>query len=143
MKTKTRLTLSLSAALLLVNPAHADDGFPPPPSVCPNVIALQAVGVSQNVVQDNQRLWYTGRRNQKYATPNNWTFIIGKIPAANTSEAYTKAVIGMNTLSFQLGPFMGPIGKWICLYNTAEAYTAVTVYPPIATFKNADHFLTR
>lgn len=114
----------------------------PEPQVCPSVAAIQAIGVSRNVVQDNDGLWMAGRRDQKYNTNNDWTFILGKIPAPTASSAYNRAVVALQSLNFQLGPLNGPLGKWICWYSTSQGFTAVAINPPIAN-NNPSIFLNR
>lgn len=120
----------LPLALFLTNATFA--ALTPEPQVCPSEAAIKAVGVSRNTVQDDDGLWLTGRRNQKYGTQDSWTFVIGKIPASTASEAYDKAAVAMPSLSFQFGPLNGPLGKWVCYYSTAQGYTAVAANPPIA-----------
>jgi hypothetical protein len=136
---KKQLLISASAILLMQT---AQAAIPPQPEVCPPVAAVQAVGVSRNVVQDDDGLWFTGRRNQMYTTKSHWTFLIGRIPAPNASQAYNKAAAALGTLTFVLGPFFGPFGKWVCNYNTGANFPAVAINPPLtdnleAMFLNA------
>lgn len=105
----------------------------PQPQICPSVAEIQAVGVSNTPAQDSDGLWFTGRRDQLYNTGSRWSFIIGKITATSTTDAYNKANLGLGSLSFELGPVVGPIGKWVCYYRTANfGYQAIAVNPPIA-----------
>lgn len=139
MKVKTIILLTgMLSWFNVVNQAQADQ---PEPSVCPDVAAIKAIGVSPNAFQNSDQLWLTGRRDQKYGTVNNWTFIIGEIAAVSSTDAYNKATLALNSLKFELGPLKAPLGKWVCFYNTAQAYPAVAIYPPIATLKGATNFL--
>src|SRR6185295_2453869 len=75
---------------------------------CPRVIRLQEVGLSNNLVQDNNKRWYAGRTSQHYETPELWTFVIGDIGARDAVEALAEAKEALDTLSFNRGPFKGP-----------------------------------
>lgn len=134
-----KITHSLAAILALSSIAgfaFANHQQVPLPERCPSVSAIQAVGVSRNVIQGNNLVWYAGRRNQQYGTNNSWTFILGSIVAPTANTAYNNAVAGLTTLAFQLGPFKGPLDKWVCLYNTAQGYIGVTITTPIALTEN-------
>lgn len=137
---KLLLLFTLPFSFLLAT-AHAMT-FQHEPQVCPKANAIKTIGVSHNVVQNSTGLWFTGRRNQHYDTIHHWTFLIGNIPAISVDHAYQKASHAMETLSFQLGPIQGPLGKWLCLYTTAQGYEAVTIFPAIAN-NNASLFLNR
>lgn len=114
--------------------------LPPLPLKCPGVMSIQSVGVSVNTVKvDNA--WFAGRRNQMYDTTDHWTFILGNIQAADTAEAYAKAVLAMVSLNFQVGPQIGS-NKWVCLYNTLQGYPAIAITTPIG-FHDASHYLAR
>lgn len=136
MKKNLLMTLSFVLFLLFNDIAQATLA-PPIPQICPSANAIRTVGVSRNVVQaTNNGLWIAGRRNQKYGTNNNWTFVLGNIRANNVSDAYDKAVIGLTTLAFQLGPFLAQ-EHWLCLYNTIEGYMGLAVNPPVLSFSKA------
>ena len=137
MEKKLLITLTLPLSFLINAPSMA---FPIQPQKCPSISEIQSVGVSHHVAQDNDGLWFTGRRSQTYHTGSNWTFVIGKITATAVDDAYSKAVAGLGVLSFELGPVMGPIGKWVCYYRTTQfGYTAVAVNPPVAVNIAAPH----
>lgn len=123
---KTKLITALPLCLLALH-VQAQ------PQVCPTVAEIKAGGVSHNVAQEATGQWFTGRRNQTYGTGDHWTFILGKITATTVDDAYNKAVTSLDSLVFQLGPVIGPIGKWVCYYNNIQGYTAVAVNPPVAT----------
>lgn len=105
----------------------------PEPQICPSVASIRAVGVSRVVFQDNELFWVAGRRDQKYGTPNDWTFLIGRIVAANIDDAYQKATLGLNSLKLEIGPVTGPVGKWVCFYSTSQGYPAAAINPNIAS----------
>lgn len=132
----TSMLFSLSLPL-----AHALQAQPPQPQKCPDPAAIRAVGVSRTVLQSSN-LWFTGRRHQSYNTRDAWTFVLGNITATSASDAYNKAAVGLTSLSFPLGPIVGPLSKWLCLYTTNEGYTGVAITSPIA-LTNANQFLKR
>ena len=137
-------TYFFAATILALSlPQLVQAAIPPQPQRCPTAAAIQAVGVSRNMIQDNDGLWVTGRRNQKYGTTDDWTFLIGKFPATTANQAYTKAVTAMTTLNFQMGPLNGPLSKWICWYSTAEGYTATAINPPITSNVEPGVFLKK
>lgn len=107
------------------------------PARCPNIIGIQAVGVSQTVTEVIDGFWLAGRRSQQYDTNSYWTFLMTNIPATSATEAYVKASTSLSTLRFDIGPLMGPLGKWICYYHTAEGYRAMTINPPIAQVQDS------
>lgn len=135
---KKNLLMTLSFTLFLLFNDIAQAMVPPPqPQICPSVAAIRSVGVSRTVVQaSNNGLWIAGRRNQQYGTADHWTFVLGNIVASNISDAYDKAVIGLTTLSFQLGPFLAQ-EHWLCLYNTVEGYMALAINPTVLSFSKA------
>ncbi len=131
MNTKLFTALSIPLSLLSFNQAIAAS---PQPQMCPQASAIRAVGVSQNMVDEGNNLWFTGRRNQNYGTASKWTFVMSKIPSTSVNDSYSKAVDALASLSFTVGPVMGPIGKWVCYYRNDRGYSSVAVNPPIATF---------
>ncbi len=139
MNIKKYMALSLPLFLLTINTEAAPF---PQPQVCPDVASIQNVGVSHRMVQETSFNWFTGRRDQKYNTDYNWTFLIGKIPAATVDQAYNLAVLGLSSLSFTLGPVIGPLEKWVCYYSNAEGFPAVAVSPPIG-FNNPSIFFNQ
>ena len=125
------LAISLPFYLLSFG-TQANIGRPPEPQRCPRADEIKNVGVSHKMVEESTSFWFTGRRNQRYNTSSNWTFIIAKIPAVSVDEAYGKAVDGLQSLNFDLGPVVGPVGKWLCYYHNTKGYPAVAIYPPVA-----------
>ena len=136
MKTRLITALSLPLCLLTFN----TQAKPPEPQVCPRASDIRAIGVSHNMVEEGHHLWFTGRRDQKYGTTSNWTFLMGKIPATSVNDAYGKAVVALTTLQFSGGPVIGPLDKWVCYYRNDKGYPAIAVNPPIARF-NEQHFI--
>lgn len=132
---KLSLAFAALVSILMVKPGICSSLQEPPR--CPNVIGIHAVGVSQTVAELIDGFWIAGRRNQKYDTTTNWTFLMTNIPATSATEAYVKASSSLPSLRFDIGPLMGPIGKWICYYHTAEGYRAMTITPPIAQVQDA------
>lgn len=122
---------SLASVVLLVAPIAEAQSIPQP-QMCPSAANIRAVGVSRNTIQDGNGLWITGRRNQAYGTTNQWTFLLGNIPASNISDAYNKAAAALPSLILLVGPVKDTLGRWSCVYNTAQGYMAVTITPPIA-----------
>jgi hypothetical protein len=111
--------------------AVAASTIPPQPSVCPSVAAIKPVGVSQNTRQI-QKLWFAGRRNNMYQTADQWTFIVGNIPATNTVDAFQKAMVGLKTLFLQTGPFYDlQWNRWICMYATLGGLPAIALNPSL------------
>lgn len=131
MKSKLITALSLPLSLLAFNQATA---AVPQPQMCPQASAIKAVGVSHNMVDEGNSLWFTGRRNQNYGTASSWTFVMSKIPSTSVNDSYSKAVTALSTLASSGGPVMGPIGKWVCYYRNDKGYPSIAVNPPIATF---------
>lgn len=131
MKNKIFPIVSIYLSLLAFE-TKAMDPLQPIPQICPSVSAIQSVGVSQNVTQDDVGQWVTGRRNQSYGTGSSWTFIVARIDAVSVADAYSKATMALSTLMFQLGPVMGPLGKWVCYYSVDQDYTVVAINPAIA-----------
>lgn len=120
--------------LLGISPAFADPEAPP--QVCPSVAAIQSIGVSQNATQESTGLWFTGRRNQSYGTGSQWTLLMGNISAQSVAQAYLKANDALSSLFFQVGPVVGPMGKWLCYYNNSAGYSTIAVYPAVADNSN-------
>lgn len=108
----------------------------PKPKTCPAVAAITAIGVSRNVQPNGEDLWVAGRRDQQYGTIDDWTFLIGNIPATGIDQAYHEATSALASLAFQKGPLTGPLSKWLCYYTTLQGYTAVTINPPIVSNEN-------
>lgn len=123
--------LFLSASAILALSVSSMTFATPQPQICPSVSAIQAVGVSRTVIKLDNR-WYAGRRNQMYDTTDAWSFIIGNMNVVTANDAYNAATTALPSLVFRMGPFTGPIGKWVCLYNTDESFPAVAVTTPIA-----------
>lgn len=118
---------AILASLLAVNYTYA---LPPQPAVCPDVNFIKVGSVSNVVLQVNN-LWIAGRRNMTYNTTDHWTFLMTNIKAANSTEAYQKALLALTTLTFQLGPISGS-EKWLCLYSSDSGNPAYTITTPIA-----------
>jgi len=130
MKRNYFTAFSFPLCLLLISTQA--NSIVPEPQVCPSAASIQAVGVSHKMVQESNDLWFSGRRNQFYDTHSHWTFVIGKIAASSVDDAYNKAVLNLNSLTFQMGPVEGPVGKWVCYYHASFGADAVAVNPPIA-----------
>lgn len=130
MKRKYLYPMTLPFCLLFTT-AQAHN-LAPQPQICPSAASIQAIGVSHKMVQESNSLWFTGRRDQFYDTHSRWTFVIGKIAATSVDDAYQKAVLNLNSLTFQMGPVEGPVGKWVCYYHANYGADAVAVNPPIA-----------
>ena len=94
---KKKLFLALLLPLNLF-PFNMQAAQPAEPQHCPSAASIISVGVSHNMVEDSDGLWFTGRRNQKYDTCNNWTFILAKISANSVNDAYSQAIGGLSTL---------------------------------------------
>ena len=120
--------VSLTAQLAF---AFTANELPPQPGVCPAVSAIKPIGVSHSTRQV-AKMWFAGRRNNLYGTSDQWTFIVGNIAAANTTDAFDKAMVGLKTLSFQTGPFYDvQWNRWFCLYNTNGGLPALAINPPL------------
>lgn len=128
MQKKLVLIVTSFLALLFTTVSFAR---PPEPAVCPTVAALAAAGVSRTTIDIN-RLWFAGRRNNKFATVDNWTFIVGNIPAVDVNDAYVKATASLPSLFLQAGPFYdSEWNRWVCVYGTIQGYPAITMNPPL------------
>jgi hypothetical protein len=115
-------------ALLFTSFSYAK---PPQPSICPTVAALSSLGVSRTTLAINS-LWFAGRRNQKYGTANNWTFIVGDIPAVDVNDAFLKATSSLPSLFLQAGPFFdSEFDRWLCIYGNAKGYPSIAFNPPL------------
>jgi len=135
MKTKLSFTVTTMVALLGMNVAFATSS---PPVDCPNPAAIQAAGVSSNVVKVNDG-WFAGRRHELYGTTHLWTFAIANIAANDAQDAYNKAVTGLKSLVFLAGPVIEN-GRWVCSYQTSvEGYSAFAVTPPISLAETVNY----
>jgi len=103
--------------------------------VCPSVINIENVGLSENVVQSADGKWYTGRMAQSYGTQQLWTFVIGGITAPDKQKAITFANLALSTLSYKSGPTIHPSGQYLCVYNNDFGYLSGAITPPINDFK--------
>lgn len=122
---------SAASLFFLSTASIAQVSLPPEPLKCPDVSAIQSVGVSHTTLQIDNR-WFAGRRHQAYQTSDLWTFLLGNIVAMTSAEAYTKAAEALPTLTFRMGPFTSS-DHWVCLYSTdVNNLPAVTVTNPIA-----------
>jgi|ERR1700733_5107755 len=99
--------------------------------LCPAVSKIQDVGLSDNLVKDNDGKWYAGRISQNYGTANLWTFVIGGISAPNKEKAVTFANLALSSLSYSSGPSKAPGGKYLCVYNNDFDYLSGAVTPPL------------
>lgn len=139
---KKKLFIGILPPLLALGMAYATQPIPHPiPQNCPSVAAIQAVGVSMNAFQDDDGLWFTGRRNQMYGTSSNWTLIVGGIAASSSNDAFSKATATLSGLRFAVGPVAGPLGKWLCYYQPVSNYAVVTVNPPITMLNTAHPYV--
>ena len=101
------------------------------PSNCPSVAQIQSVGLSVNLVRDNNGKWYAGRTAEHYGTLELWTFVIGQISAANSAGALDEAYEGLSTLVYKFGPVKGPANKWGCIYDNDQGYVSGAITPPV------------
>ncbi len=101
------------------------------PTQCPLVSKIQNAGLSNNLVQDQNGLWYAGRTHEHYGTPYKWTFVIGEIKAPDRVKALLEGYEALSTLSYKSGPTKAPSGKWLCLYNNDEGFASGAITPPI------------
>jgi hypothetical protein len=139
---KKLLMLATTAIVLLASPFAM--ARPPQPSVCPTVSAISTPGVSRNTIEIDQ-LWFAGRRHMTYQTGNEWTFVMGNIPAVNANDAFLKASDNLITLFLQAGPFFDyEWNRWVCLYATGAGYPAVAMNPPLVSLDaNVKAFVTK
>lgn len=103
-----------------------------PPHRCPNVAILQEVGLSDNLVRDNDGKWYAGRTSQDYGTRQHWTFVIGGISAPTKQKALLEANEALATLRYHSGPSKAPADKWLCLYDNDDDLPSGAVTPPVS-----------
>lgn len=123
----------LIAATILAFSAAAQ-AMPAKPAKCPGVPALKSIGLSKDVVirDKTDKTWAVGRMKHKFDTRDDWTFVVGKIEADNTKEAYKKAASALKTLRFQQGPIaVQRYNRWACTYSNDRAYPAVAMTPSI------------
>lgn len=138
MKKKLLCVLSAVAVSIVSQIAIAAIPQPPQPAVCPSVAAIKPVGVSQNTRQIS-KLWFAGRRANKYGTADAWTFIIGDIPAIDNVDAFQKAMVGLKTIFLQTGPFYDmQWNRWVCLYATQGGLPAIAMNPPLDSGSNTN-----
>lgn len=138
MKRHLFLVTILSLTILFSMNAKANIAIAEPQN-CPDVSAMKSAGVSKNVLTLHSGLWLAGRRDQLYNTPNHWAFLVGNIKADNATQAYSSAAKSLDSLIFAFGPFLGPLGKWICTYTNAQGYTVVTLTPPLLGSLNSQY----
>lgn len=108
-------------------------GQPSLPSSCPDVIDIQMVGLSNNVVIDNIGHYWAGRNNQFYNTPLMWTFAIGDIYAPTPAAALAEAKEALLSLKYLTGPVIIFHDEWLCLYSNDEGFQSGAVTPPYKT----------
>jgi hypothetical protein len=101
------------------------------PLTCPSTSQIQQVGLSKQLIQDNNGRWYAGRTIQNYGTPEQWTFIIGGIRARNESSAYFMAQHALKSLRSITRPVPVPADKWLCLYSNHAGYLSGAITPPV------------
>ena len=127
------LLVSFTAQLAF---AYSASDMPPQPNMCPAVGAIKPIGVS-HATRQIAKMWFAGRRSNLYGTSDQWTFIVGNIPAKNKTEAFNAAMVGLKTLSFMSGPFYDvQWNRWFCLYNTANGLPALAINPTIDSSTN-------
>jgi hypothetical protein len=143
---KKNILCVLSGAVLTIA-AQAAIAFtvPQQPANCPSVALIKPQGVSHNTIQIN-KLWFAGHRAYTYNTPDEWTFVVGNIPAIDAVDAFNKGMFSLKTLTFQSGPFYeAQLNRWVCSYASAGVgYPALAFNPPLissasnlqAEFKN-------
>ena len=131
-----KIFLTAGIAFFLSMNAWADNK----PSACPSVAAIKKIGLSGNIIQDNDGKWYAGRTSQNYETKEKWTFVIGGITAANKVDAMKKAKDALATLCYRSGPKKAPANKWLCLYDNNKHYLSGAVTPPIDDFDGMKYY---
>ena len=115
MKLKFMARTLLPFAILVSQASFAT--MPPKPAKCPDASAIRSVGI-ELVQRDNDGTWVGGVQANKYQTNDLWTFIVGKIPANNETDARTKALKSLNSLRFIQGPFANPqYNVWVCIFG--------------------------
>jgi hypothetical protein len=102
------------------------------PVVCPSVSAIQSVGLSNRLAQDNDGKWYAGRVSQYYGTSDQWTFVIGGISAPNKQKAIEFANLALSSLHLITpNPVKITGGKYACKYSNDFDYLSGAITPPI------------
>lgn len=117
----------LIVLLLAISSCYA---LPPKPAMCPSVIEIKNIGLSDNMARDSNGHWYAGRTAEHYNTPERWTFVIGNIFANSKVEALAEAYEALQSIVYVSGPIMAPSDKWLCLYSNAEGYPSGAITPP-------------
>lgn len=127
---KFLLSIGLPLSLALVNPAMAFS-FSDKPSQCPSAAAIQQAGLDLTVEDTSKGFWFSVALAEDYDTDDTWSFVIAEIEATSQEDAQSKAIKGLDSLQLAVGPIKGPLGKWICQYQTQEGYFAAAINPPI------------
>lgn len=135
--------LLVAATLLAVSVTAS--AMPAKPKKCPSASALHDVGLSRDIVvqNDKDQTWIVGHLRDDYGTKNDWTFLVANIQADDEEDAYNKAKDSLNSLSFAQGPVaIQQISKWACAYNTDEGYLGISVTPAFdgANFGNVTSY---
>jgi len=128
---KINLLLAISMALL-ATAAHA---IPPKPERCPGADSIASVGITHEIItRDMNGEWVVLKPSSEYdTTGTRWSFIIGKIKAADEKEALEKAKSSLASLAFKQGPYpLQSISRWGCMYHNRQNYLATAVTPDLS-----------
>lgn len=134
-KKEVHMKIKLLTAATLLALSTSVYPMPQKPAKCPSAAAIHDGGLSTDLVEkDYNGQWVVGLISSQYDTPGvTWTFIVGKIDAADGEEAYNKAKESLETLQFKSGPVpIQQISRWGCAYSNANNYILIAVTPDLA-----------
>lgn len=101
------------------------------PIVCPPRNSIIQVGLGPFMAQDTGGNWYGGFLSNNAGTMQQWTFMYGRIPAANQTVARQLLLANLPTIQLKQGPIKVNANQWQCIYSNTANYMAITVYPPL------------
>ncbi len=112
----------LIASLLIPTLAFA---FSNRPDKCPSVVALQAVPLNLIETTDQANMFRIGVAHNQYDTTNDWSFIMNDVFGTSKIDAWQRANIALQTLSFVSGPSVQMDGAaWSCSYHNDSGVVA-------------------
>lgn len=130
-----KLPIASTVLLILFSQISVASSYPKP-SRCPDVAAIQEVGVAY--MEKETDFWYGAVDNVDYGTADNWNFGIGVFKTDDEDVAKRQAVAALKLLR---SSSPGPIeftDSWLCSYTDGQGHSAVAITPPM----NSNRFLT-
>jgi hypothetical protein len=101
------------------------------PIICPPRNSIIQQGLGPFMIQDTGGNWYGGFLSKNAGTIHLWTFMFGRIPAANSTTARNLLVLALPTIKAPEGPIHVNANQWQCTYPNLANYMAIAIYPPL------------